>query len=777
MTSRSRQLLACALLLIVATTMLMALNYAKLASSFEGRLRDRQSIVVRNLADELEGQLALGITVMNTFALKEVFEQSNRVKAALLAIAVLDEVGANSSVIGLGESELWKSARLSQSRDNKPRYAKLADSAVVVVPLRNAFNVVAGWLALEYQVRDANQQTRQSFASLWPAGLLALLGALALLALAGPRLGTHSEGDVQRSNRRLTVFVTCLLMAVQGVFAWSTYQAFTRINAENAPMLGATLAQTVRPGLLHALDYDIPLNKLNGVNEWLSQALAIAPEFNAIAVRDANGQPLYKAQSSTLDASPVEYGFPIEHQGMVVGKIFVDVNLKVLAERSRQLAIEFITLLLIGALLSHEMLKAISTSHKVGPADELSRLRLPLFLFFLSSELPRSFLPVWSNSLAVQPFPSGWHGGWVDSLLAPVTSLPETVLATIPISAYLLSMALASPFAGKYCARRGSRSLLSVSVALAIAGHLCAFFADSLIVLCVARVIAGLSFGCASVAAFDYIGSQPGGRAAGMGLYLSALVAAGICGTGIGALIVDRAGIPVVFAFGMVCSALTAASLTGMPASLTRRDYISQSLIGSVGHLLATPAFLRLIVLITLPMQIVQQGLLFYWAPLALAALGESTSFVGLAMMCYFLAVLLLNGPSARFADLTNQHNRMVMAGMGLAAVACAFWGVIYNPWFVAAGVVLIGVAWAIGFPSTGALSLRLSQSSLMGVEPAVSIGVYRTIERTGAMLAPILVAFLIVTLGYQHAALVLGAVLLSCALLHGWVSKGKPNE
>ena len=46
MTSRSRQLLACALLLIVATTMLMALNYAKLASSFEGRLRDRQSIVV-----------------------------------------------------------------------------------------------------------------------------------------------------------------------------------------------------------------------------------------------------------------------------------------------------------------------------------------------------------------------------------------------------------------------------------------------------------------------------------------------------------------------------------------------------------------------------------------------------------------------------------------------------------------------------------------------------------------------------------------------------------
>lgn len=774
MTSRSRQLLACALLLVVATGMLLALNYAKLASSFEGRLRDRQSIVVNNLADELEGQLALGMTVLNTSATREVFEQSNKDRPDLLAIALLDDVGSTKSVVGQGQAELWKAARNSPSRENKPHYSKLADSAVVMVPLHNAFNVAVGWLALEYQLRDAHLQTRQSFTSLWTAGLGGLLVALVLLALAGPRLGTHNEDDIQRSNRRLTILVTCLLMAVQGVFAWSTYQAFSRMNADNAPMLGATLAQTVRPGLQHALGYDIPLNKLNGVDEWLAQALATTPEFNAITVRDANGQSLFKALSKNGDTSTVEYGFPLEHQGLEVGKVFINVNLKVLAERSRQLAIEFITLLLIGTLLSHEMLRAITVLQKKDHADDLSRLRLPLFLFFLSSELPRSFLPVWSNSLAVQPLPVAWRGGPLESWLAPLTSVPETVLATIPISAYLLSMALASPFAGKYCAHKGARSLLLVSAMLAIVGHWCAFSADSLLMLCVARVIAGLSFGCASVAAFDFIGNQPGGRAVGMGLYLSALVAAGICGTGIGALIVDRADISTVFAFGMACSVLAALSLRSMPVQLTHKDFVSPSLMGSVWHLLATPAFLRLIVLVTLPMQIVQQGLLFYWAPLALASLGESTSFVGLAMMCYFLAVLLLNGPSARFADFTNQHSRMVMGGLVLAAVACAFWGVMYNPWFVAAGVVLIGVAWAIGFPSTGALSLRLSQSSLMGVTPAVSIGVYRTIERTGAMLAPVLVAFLIVTIGYQQAALVLGGILLTCASLHGWVSKRK---
>ena len=55
---------------------------------------------------------------------------------------------------------------------------------------------------------------------------------------------------------------------------------------------------------------------------------------------------------------------------------------------------------------------------------------------------------------------------------------------------------------------------------------------------------------------------------------------------------------------------------------------------------------------------------------------------------------------------------------------------------------------------------------------PAVAIGVYRMVERIGAMLAPLLVALLIEMLGYAGAAQAMGAVLLLCALAQGWISR-----
>jgi predicted MFS family arabinose efflux permease len=773
MTPRARQLLACALLLIAAVGMLMILNYAKFASTFEHRTRDRHGIVVGNLADALEAQLVLGLTNMNTPALRELFERGKTHDSSILAIAVLDVRGSPSVVIGRGKIELWRTARAKQAQKGKPGYAKEGNSAAVAAPLRNAFNVDAGWLVLEYQMADTYEQTSRAFSSLWPAGLLSLSGVLVLLALLGRKLVAGEINDDVRDGRRLTVLVTLLLLLVQCVFAWNTYQAFNRIASDNAPLLAIALAQGVKPGLDRALNYGIPLDELKGVEEWLSTNLSAAPEFKAITILDDANHALFTARSTenSTQSPLVAYDFFLQKEGLDVGKLQVSLDLQALAERSRQLAIEFITLLLIGAILSYEILRAIRTSNGGDtPTDQLSRLRLPLFFFFLSSELPRSFLPMWSNELASRLLPAHWRDSFLDAWFAPLSQLPETVLAATPISAYLLSMALASPFAGKFCARHGSRRLLLLSIALALAGHLVALMADSLLILCLARIIAGLSFGSASVAALDYIGRQPGRKAGGMALYLAALVAAGICGTGLGALIVDRAGIPLVFTFGLGCGLVAALALKGMPL-LPSKGYVAHSLRGSVLQLLSKPSFLRLIVFVTLPMQIIQQGLLFYWAPLALTALGERTSFVGLAMMGYFLMVLLLNGPSARLADRTDSHHRMVLTGLVLAAVASLVGGLFHNPLAIAAVILAIGVAWATSFASQGALALRLSHSELGGIDPAIVIGVYRTIERTGAMMAPILVALLIATFGYAHSGLIMGGILLVCALAHGLIS------
>lgn len=780
MTPRLRLLGACAALLVAATGLLLFLNHAKFASTFEGRLRDRQAIVADKLAETMEARIALGVPVSDTPALRELLQRGRQHDPAIRAIALLDPNGATTLVVGAGDPALWRAVLARPAKPAQPAYGHQGDVAAVGFGLLNAFNVSAGALVLEYSLGEAQAQTRTAFSDLWPLGLAGLGGALLLLALIGPRLVAADRSDTARDARRLSWLVAALLLAVQGLFAWNVYQNFNRVAAQTAPLLGAALTQTVNPALQRALEHRIPLAELRGMEDWLSAALTAGPEFHALRLRDAEGKILFQSQvppaaATAPAASLVEYTYPVRRGDGLVGEWVVSLDLAALSERTRQLAIELVTLALIGFLLCQEVLKAISSPPTGQQGADLARLRLPLFLFFVASELPRSFLPVWAGELARQPLPAFLRGGIVDTWAQPLAAMPETLLSTVPISAFLLAVAVASAFAGPYCARQGPRRLLLAGIAIAVSSQVAALFADSLLMLFLSRVLAGVGFACASLAALDYIGRQSGAKALGMALYLSVYVAAGICGAGLGALVVDRAGIAQVFLVALACSGLAALAMVRLP-QVALRPYLGKPLAGALGLLLRKPAFTALLLLVALPMQMIQQGLLFYWTPLALAALGERTSFVGLAMMGYFLMVLLLNGAAAQVADRTGGHRPLMLAALALAALCAVVAGVLYSPLAILAGVAVIGVAWALGFPSLGATSLLISQHEPAGVDPAVTLGLYRTIERIGAMLAPVVVAALIVGVGHAQAAWMLGLVLLGCAAVYGLISRRKPS-
>jgi hypothetical protein len=140
--------------------------------------------------------------------------------------------------------------------------------------------------------------------------------------------------------------------------------------------------------------------------------------------------------------------------------------------------------------------------------------------------------------------------------------------------------------------------------------------------------------------------------------------------------------------------------------------------------------------------------------------------------------VLLFNRPVAKLADRSGNYGRLLAIGLALAGCAGLIGGVVSagaTEWPIASvslaapsifvSVVLIGIAWALAFPSQGAMALVVSRTELPGVDPAVSIGVYRTIERFGAMITPIVTAALIALLGLGGSALVLSAMLLVCGV------------
>jgi len=764
-----RPMAVAAALLVGAVCLLLLLNQAQLASTFDKRTRDRHLLLADDLAKTLEAQLALGLSIEDTPSTRAVLTRTLTHAPGLRALAVLGTDGKPRLAAGAGQPALWQQARTTADRQG---FAASGEMAVIALRLRNAFEAPAGWLALEYSLDGARTQTRQAFSELWPATAAALAVALLGLALLGPSLRRSAAGDTDRHARRLTLAVMALLLGIQVATAWTTYQAFTRIAREDAPVLAAAMARTITPAVERALDQGIALHELRGVADWLRPLLGTAPEFHGLRLQDAQGQPLFAVSAAgTGNDRLAEHRFVLSprHDGELV----VTLDLAAIGERSRQLAIEFVTLLLAGTLLVFSVLKGLGPS---SGATETARLGLPLFLYFLGSELPRAFLPVWARALSQQVLPAAWDGLAPAAWLAPLSSLPPALLASLPISLFLLAVALTTLWAGRFSARHGPRRLIWLGLALALAGHIVAFGAGSWLSLCLARVLAGMSFGCVSLAAFDYIGRHATQRARGMAQYLGAYVAAGICGTGIGGLTEDRAGIPAVFLLGMLCSVTAGLAMRWLPALPARAGTPGpkRRLLHDFALLLHQPRFLQLLVLLALPMQIVQQGLLFYWLPLTLAGLGERTSFVGLAMMGYFVMVLLFNQPSARRADRTGQHQAMVVAALVLAGIAGLLGGALPQPAVIAGGALLIGLAWACGFPALGAQALQVSQHGLTSVEPAVALGLYRTVERVGAMLAPLLAAGLMSLAGPARAALGMGGLLIVCALVQTWISRGR---
>lgn len=781
MRTARQPLLANALLLALAVALLLFLSHAKFATSLEQREQLRQTLVAEDLSEALESHLALGLALENTPTLRTLLERRLAQDARLHAVAVLDMQGQPLIVSGQGKPALWQAA-LRRTEGHASEDGQTA----IATTLQNGFGLDTGWLILDYDLSETRQQTAQAFAELWPQALLALACALAALAALLPHIARSHASQPTRSTRRIGFLVVTLLLLVQFLVAWSAYRAFSRVSSEDAPLLAATLARTLALPLERGLAHGMPLAQLRGVSEWLQPALASSPEFAALAIEDDQGRVLFKvlpkdSPDSAARSAPINYLFPLKRNESVAGTLVVGLDPRWLIERTRQQALEFATLLVIGVLLSLELLHGLKSSTESDAEKAmLTRLRLPLVLFFIGSELPRAFLPMWSRDLASQVLPQAWEGTLAARLLAPAFDvLPQAVRMTLPISLFLLAGALMSAFAGRYSARHGPKRLLALGLGLAACGHALAWMSESLLSLSLARVFAGTSFGCVNVAAFAHIGNAGGAggaRGRGMALYLSAYVTAAICGAGLGSLLHERAGTPAVFAFGLLCIALCSLTLRGLP-QLHTSSASAPLRAGLLLRLLRQRPFIRLLFLMGLPMQIVQQGLLFYWVPLALTAQGESTSMIGLMMMGYFALVLLLNAPAAHWADRNGQHARLVTLGLGLTSAAALLSGIFYTPMLIGLSMGLIGVAWAAIFPAQGVLVLNLGELQLVGVAPAEAIGIYRMVERIGSMLSPLLVALLIGKLDYAGAAEALGALLLLCTLVQGWALRKEKNQ
>lgn len=379
-------------------------------------------------------------------------------------------------------------------------------------------------------------------------------------------------------------------------------------------------------------------------------------------------------------------------------------------------------------------------------------IRLALFLFVFAEELSRSFMPLFAGRLA-----SSMPGLTVEMVMA------------LPIAVFMAAIALASPWGGHLAERLGARKLFLLGAVPAVMGSLMTGVSFGVFDLLLWRALTGIGYAMVTMACQSYISQalKTDQRAQGLGVYVGAVLTAGICGNAMGGVVAERVGYRVTFFVSAVVVVLAALLVSRLlaPSDAVGADGNAQA--GRRRRLLRLFRNWRFSVLMAfaaVPSKMALTGFLFFLVPVTLANAQWDLADIARVMVLYPLVMVVVSPLAARLADRLGWRAGQVALGglIGGAGMLAPLLG--SGPEMVAVAIVALG------------LSHGMSASPLLAMLPDVcwtecrSLGYtnvlafVRFVERVGSVAGPILAAAFIPIWGLTGAGIALGAVVLALA-------------
>jgi MFS family permease len=423
------------------------------------------------------------------------------------------------------------------------------------------------------------------------------------------------------------------------------------------------------------------------------------------------------------------------------------------AQSIQGLLIEFMVVLVVGAMFIHEFVLAFMTTQRPR-SGSVARLRFPLFLFVFGLELARPFAPAWANELALGSGSSLALTGsdairWFDADQLAMFA------AALPVSVTVAALGLSAPLWNWMVHRSGGKTVLYAGIVMGLGSMAAGWAAESLPGLIVSRILAGVAYGAAAVIPLAYARRS---RAQGMAIYFGAYVAAAVSGAGAGALLSDRLGYGAVFALGIICIGITVLHTRGLTLHKAKATIRWREAWRALPRLMRHGPFVNLVLLVSVPMQVLQHGVLFVWLPLFAIETGHSPVVVGIGLMAYFLAAFAVKAGAAQTADLWHKPHVFAHMGLVLSIAGLLLAHSHYQPVGVALASGLLGAGWALTFAPVGQQIARIDGAALSLADSLTTETVYRGLEKMLAFLAPWLVVVPIAVWGGRDALLALAA-------------------
>ncbi|WP_334190282.1 MFS transporter [Noviherbaspirillum sp.] len=371
-------------------------------------------------------------------------------------------------------------------------------------------------------------------------------------------------------------------------------------------------------------------------------------------------------------------------------------------------------------------------------------VRILTFLFMFAEMLSRPFLPLYAGTL-----PN--HG----------IGLPPDFLSSLPITAYLLGVALSMPFAGRWSDLVGRRRSYMTGAMIVTAGLLLTGLVPDFFVLVGARAMTGVGYAVMFMACQGYIidNTENSNRGQGIAMFVGAIMVAEICAPAVGGILADRVGYRLVFMFGALIAVLAAVLATGILDNRRRRPPAAsrQQAQKPFRKLAGNYRFGALAVLSGIPAKLIYSGFLIYLVPVLLTELGSSKSEIGRYAMIYGVVALALAPVFARIADRYNAYVGMVslgglLTGGGLLPILLGA-----NPNSVMLGIAALGLGQSMSISAQLVLVARVTKREAEAAGTTAILGVFRLVERLGAAAGPAITGAIVASFGTVSAMAALG--------------------
>jgi MFS family permease len=598
-----------------------------------------------------------------------------------------------------------------------------------------------------------------------------------------PKADADARAD--RVSRRLVLWISLLL--ILGVVAYGLLivrdfnQSLEPELARRANLIG----ETIRGDTERALEIGIPLAEFVGVEEYFDVFLADFSELDYLAIRDGEGDILYTNGAMPPDAhttlpvmsgqqgfgetgigESVVSGFTIDNGNVIVGSIDVGVDRFFVRSKLQDLALDVGVILIVALVVAYEVTLVLSRRVVAGPSgldDETIEgatrtggagdIRLVLFLFVVGEELSKSFLPL-----------------FIEAADNPIPGLDTKVAISLPIMAFLLTLAVVSPLAGRLVSAFGHRGLFLIGLVASGLSHLGMVYADNVVQIMGLRALTGIGYGLVTIAWLEYVLDRQsrGNRTRTIGAFVAVVIGGTFVGTALGGILADRLGFQAVFviSFALVVAAGIFALRMMQPRSVRGTEDSKAFSLQDVASVLKRRSLLFLLGGVTIPMNVLMAAFLWYLVPLTLAALGSNPSAIARTLMIYYL-VILVGGPLVgRLAEGRMSH--WVLVGVGSVVSAA----VLLMPAFAPSALTISLAVLVVGFGHAAvrgpqvALAMDIADAEVPVDQRGAVLAAMRSLERIGSLAGLLVVAVLAARFDLNVAVGTIGVVAAAAGLV-----------